>query len=317
VYKRNYNERTFETAFLEYGVMQELVRGTGRQMWFLHDPIEDNPEYTWENFEKNYLKTVAASLMHPMVHHYEVITWPTRVYKGVYPKRLQMADGMRAGQDMNGAKPIPRAYANRISAMIQMLGDMDSEDAGFETNDKKFAIFMADSGLYERTYPDNVLHSQGGVEEMNEKFISIIKKKREGIDAGQEEEALFHAIETDMAHFNDYVTSGPFPQFFSLALPLLKEGVPIRPIQFENLSRYAGYLDEYDAILLSYEWMKPQCEAEHEKIVSWVQNGGTLIYTGDGSSPYHEISAWWNTGKNCCREPAEHLFPVFHHAEIS
>ncbi|MBQ2433505.1 MAG: hypothetical protein II266_03665, partial [Clostridia bacterium] len=310
VYKRNYNERTFETAFLEYGVMQELVRGTGRRMWFLHDPIEDNPEYTWENFEKNYLKTVAASLMHPMVHHYEAITWPTRIIKGVYPKKLVITDGMRAGERMNEAKPIPRAYANRISAIIQMLGDMDSENTGFETYDPKFAIFMADSGLYERTYPDSVLHSEGGADGMNEKFISIIKKKRAGMDAHQEEEALFCEIETDEAHFNDYVTSGPFPQFFSMALPLLKEGVPIRPIQFENLSRYDGYLDEYRCILLSYEWMKPQNENEHEKIRQWVLNGGTLIYTGDGKSPYNGITAWWNKGKNHYAEPAEHLFEI-------
>ncbi len=53
VYRGRYAERTFETAFLEYGIMQELVRGTGRRMWFLHDPIEDNPEYTWENFPEN------------------------------------------------------------------------------------------------------------------------------------------------------------------------------------------------------------------------------------------------------------------------
>lgn len=308
VYKRNYNERTFETAFLEYGVMQELVRGTGRRMWFLHDPIEDNPEYTWENFEKNYLKTVAASLMHPMVHHYEVITWPTRVYKGVYPKKFVIENGIRGGKNLEGAKSIPRSYANRIAAMIQMLGDMDFEDAGFASDEKKFAVFMADSGLYERTYPDSVLHSSDGTEGMNERFISIIKKKRAGIDAGREEEALFNDIEKDEAHFNDYVTSGPFPQFFSMALPLLKEGLPIRPIQFENLSRYDHYLDEYKCILLSYEWMKPQSESEHEKIRKWIQNGGTLIYTGDGTSPYHRIPAWWNTGVNHYYEPAEHLF---------
>ena len=310
VYKRNYNERTFETAFLEYGIMQELVRGTGRRMWFLHDPIEDNPEYTWENFEKNYLKTVAASLMHPMVHNYEISPWPSRVFKGVYPKKRIVKEDMRGVRIPEGAKPIPRAYANRLAAVFQMLGDMDREDSGFETNEVKFAVFMADSGLYERTYPDTVLHSKGGVEEMNERFISIIKKKREGIDAGCEEEELFRKIETDEAYFNDYVTSGPFPQFFSLALPLLKEGIPIRPIQFENLSRYDHYLDEYDCILLSYEWMKPQSESEHEKIKQWIQNGGTLIYTGDGSSPYHKITAWWNTDKHHYEEPAEQLFEL-------
>lgn len=310
VYKRNYNERTFETAFLEYGIMQELVRGTGRRMWFLHDPIEDNPEYTWENFEKNYLKTVAASLMHPMVKHFEVSPWPSRVFKGVYPKKRIAADCLRAGENLEGAKPIPRAYANRLSAIFQMLGDMDSGDAGFETDDPKFAVFMADSGLYERTYPDSVLHSEAGVEGMNETFISIIQKKRAGIDPGNEEEKLFHKIETDEAHFNDYVTSGPFPQFFSMALPVLKAGIPIRPIQFENLSRYEKYLDEYKCILLSYEWMKPHCAQDHEKIHDWVKKGGTLVYTGDGSDPYHAISAWWNEGAYCYNDPAEHLFEI-------
>ena len=62
VYAGIYKERTFETAFLEYGIMQELVKGTGRRMWFLHDPIEDMPSYTWENYEYNYLKTAVGSL---------------------------------------------------------------------------------------------------------------------------------------------------------------------------------------------------------------------------------------------------------------
>ena len=46
VYEGVYKERTFETAYLEYGVMQELVKGTGRRMWFLNDPIEDLAGYT-------------------------------------------------------------------------------------------------------------------------------------------------------------------------------------------------------------------------------------------------------------------------------
>ncbi len=317
VYKRNYNERTFETAFLEYGVMQELVRGTGRRMWFLHDPIEDNPEYTWENFEKNYLKTVAASLMHPMVHHYEVSPWPTRVFKGIYPKKMIVTGGMRGGQNLEGAKPIPRSYANRLAAVFQMLGDMDSEDNGFESNDPKFAVFMADSGLYERSYPDSVPHSEDGAEGMNEKFISIIQKKRAGADASEEEEKLFKEIEKDEAHFNDYVTSGPFPQFFSMALPLLKSGIPVRPIQFENLSRYNHYLEEYKCILLSYEWMKPQSALDHETIADWVRRGGTLVYTGDGSDPYHTIRAWWNEDKFHYSDPAEHLFEILNVPFIS
>ena len=37
-------ERTFETAFLEYGVMQNLVRASGRRVWYENDPVEDDPE---------------------------------------------------------------------------------------------------------------------------------------------------------------------------------------------------------------------------------------------------------------------------------
>ncbi|MDF2566688.1 MAG: hypothetical protein K0R90_144 [Oscillospiraceae bacterium] len=69
VYEGVLKERTFETAFLEYGVMQELTRGTGRRMWFLHDPIEDNARHTWEDYRTNYYKTVCASLFHYDVHH--------------------------------------------------------------------------------------------------------------------------------------------------------------------------------------------------------------------------------------------------------
>ena len=49
-YEGETKERTFETAYLEYGVMQELVRGTNRRMWFLADPIEDNPRHDWNDY---------------------------------------------------------------------------------------------------------------------------------------------------------------------------------------------------------------------------------------------------------------------------
>ena len=35
-------QRTFETAFLEYGAMQNIVRASGKRVWYLNDPIEDN-----------------------------------------------------------------------------------------------------------------------------------------------------------------------------------------------------------------------------------------------------------------------------------
>ena len=45
--------RTFETPFLEYGAMQNLVRATGRSVWYLNDPVEDNPRYDWNDYRTN------------------------------------------------------------------------------------------------------------------------------------------------------------------------------------------------------------------------------------------------------------------------
>ena len=82
VYQGRAAERTFESAFLEYGVMQELVRGMGRRMWFLHDPVEDDPKHTWDDYRANYIRTLVASLLQPEVCHYEVAPWPSRVMLG-------------------------------------------------------------------------------------------------------------------------------------------------------------------------------------------------------------------------------------------
>ena len=57
VYAGQVAERTFETAYLEYGIAQDLTRGTDRRMWFLHDPIEDHPDRTWEDYLANYQRT--------------------------------------------------------------------------------------------------------------------------------------------------------------------------------------------------------------------------------------------------------------------
>ena len=60
-------ERTFENAFLEYSSLYNLTRGTDKRMWFLMDPLEDNPDRTMEDYHTNYEKTLVASLLFPEV----------------------------------------------------------------------------------------------------------------------------------------------------------------------------------------------------------------------------------------------------------
>ncbi len=45
MYEGKREERTFESAFLEYGAMMNIVRASGATVWFLNDPIEDNPRH--------------------------------------------------------------------------------------------------------------------------------------------------------------------------------------------------------------------------------------------------------------------------------
>src|SRR5690606_26614201 len=93
--------------------MQELVRATGRGMWFLHDPIEDNPRHTWSDYRSNYLSTVVASLLHPGVAAYEVCPWPRRVFQGEYPK-----------EDGSGKEGIPKHHATELMVVFNALREL-------------------------------------------------------------------------------------------------------------------------------------------------------------------------------------------------
>ena len=85
MYEGVFRERTFETAFLEYGAMQNLVRASHRLVWYLNDPVEDNPRHTWLDYRTNWQSTLTASLVQPEVWRYEVMPWPQRVFQGRHP----------------------------------------------------------------------------------------------------------------------------------------------------------------------------------------------------------------------------------------
>lgn len=300
-----YKERTFETAFLEYGIMQELVKGTGRRMWFLHDPIEDRLGYTWENYEYNYLKTLAASLLHPEIHHYEICPWPNRVFEGVYP-RIQpyLAQKDERSYPAPDAKTIPQHYSTLLSSMFQMLGDMDQPDYAFEGVNSGVGILMSDSGLFQRTMPDGIVTG----ESILDRLESLYHINDDPNEPKQDPELMARIASDDSALF-DFEQSDAFPSFFGMAMPLLKYGLPVRPVQLDNVKRFTGYLNDYKTLILSYEYMKPESPDINTALATWVMGGGSLIYIGDGSDPYHKVDLWWQrSGYN---DPAEHLFEMF------
>jgi len=269
VYEGVRKERTFETAYLEYGIMQELVRGTGRRVWFLHDPIEDNPNHTWTDYKQNYFRIVVASLLHPAVSHYEVCPWPRRVFEGAYPS--EDGGGARVG--------IPPKYATTLLIVMHALGNMDQETEPMEEASEGVGVLLADSAMFQRLKP--------GASERAAKYDGTDPAS---FEAAGDKELL------------------DFSPFYGLALPLLKHGIPIRPVQLDNVRRFAHYLQDYRVLLLSYEFMKPEYPDLHYALSGWVRGGGALIYVGDDSDPYHAVRAWWNEGGYKYKSPREHLF---------
>jgi hypothetical protein len=140
-YRGIVKERTFETAFLEYGAMHNLVRGTGRSVWFLNDPIEDNANHTWEDYKTNWESTLVASLFQPAVWQYEVAPWPERIFSGRYPRRAA------------NAKPIPAEYATELQTVFNALNNMKQTRLSWQGGNPSIGVLVSDSLMFQRGDP--------------------------------------------------------------------------------------------------------------------------------------------------------------------
>lgn len=247
VYCGQLKERTFETAFLEYGAMQNLVRATGRGVWYLNDPIEDNPNHDWEDYRRNWECTLTASLFQPEVSQFEVAPWPERIFGGTYPRSAKPEN----------RKAIPPAYATELQTVMNALNDMKQERVEWDCGTGGIGVLVSDSLMFERGEPA--------------------------------------PSDTHMGHF------------YGLAMPLLKRGIPVTPVQLENVT-VPNYLDGFKVLLLSYQGMKPLSADVHSELADWVGRGGVLVVCDDDSDPFNSVREWWNSGGRNYHTPREHLF---------
>lgn len=148
-------ERTFETAFLEYGAMQNLVRATGRRVWYLNDPVEDNPRHDWADYRRNWEATLTASLLQPEVWRYEVAPWPERAFGGQYPR-----DAPRERR-----KGMPPDYATELQIVMNALNDMRQERLAWRCGTRGIGMLVSDSLMFQREQPvpsdPNMAHVYG------------------------------------------------------------------------------------------------------------------------------------------------------------
>ncbi|MBR5612731.1 MAG: hypothetical protein IKW43_06275, partial [Bacteroidaceae bacterium] len=100
-----------------------------------------------------------------------------------------------------------------------------------------------------------------------------------------------------------------FSNFFGLALPLLKRGVPVSITHLEN-SGYADTWKDVKVLLMTYSNMKPLDPKTHQDLADWVKQGGIIVYSGRDNDPYQNVLEWWNQNGNTYTAPSQHLFQL-------
>ncbi|MBO4547911.1 MAG: hypothetical protein J5758_01720 [Abditibacteriota bacterium] len=257
VYNGVQKERTFESAFCEYGVLDNLIRSTGKRMYYLNDPVEDNPDYCWEDYKKNYESTLVASLLWTDVYHYEVMPWASRVFTGSYPARNLNSLGPGKNASDIPRETIPETYAAELMAISMELNKMNQKSIEWDCGTRELGILVSDTMMFQRMDPSP--------------------------------------------------SDSAFGSFFGMAMPLIKRGMPVAPVQLENVN-IKDYLKPYKVLFVTYEGMKPPREDIHTALADWVKDGGVLVFVDDDRDPYNKVKEWWNSDGKSYSCPRKHLF---------
>ena len=95
--------------------------------------------------------------------------------------------------------------------------------------------------------------------------------------------------------------------FYGMAIPLLKNGIPVETVHMENLY-HPNTLKGIKVLIMSYANMKPLSAQYHDALSNWVKKGGVLIYYGRDNDPFQNVKEWWNTNGLTYQAPSEDLF---------
>ena len=247
-------ERTFETAFLEYGQMQNMVRASGRRMYFLNDPIEDNANHSWDDYRTNWESTLVASLLQGDIWHYEIMPWPERIWNDKYPVK-EASQRPPGPVEKTG---IPASYETELQSVINSLGQMKQPSVKWEASGTNgVGVLVSDSLMFERGDPTP--------------------------------------------------SDGRLGSFYGLAMPLIKHGIPVVPVQLESSIVRDDFLSPYKVLVLTYEGQKPPSPAIHAALAKWVRAGGALVFIDRDGDPYNKVREWWNQGGSNYATPRQHL----------
>jgi len=128
----------FASAYSLYDYFTQLTVGTDKKLWLLVDPVEDDPNHTWDAFKEWYEHCIVAMLLMPGIDSYEIMPWPDRIFL--------------PGYETGGGTPAPEKFRMEILTISQTLQDVPK--GGKWLVDKKskptegIAIAISDSAMY-------------------------------------------------------------------------------------------------------------------------------------------------------------------------
>jgi len=348
VYRGIRKQRTFEAAYCEYAACVAIVRGTDKQLWQLADPIEDSPQYCWDDYRANWERTVVASLLVAESERFEIMPWPRRVFTRSYPTinlsplPLQpLLDGYLKRLQAQGADELLADSRRAIAAFAEFYTEQGEEsrretlgfaDLADRTEELRFGDVWGTIGGFYRHL--SLWEDQEQAQRLRDAMAAFYRNatdQRSFIPQpyATELQIVFNAL-ADMHWPADqewirgqmgiglaisdtlmYQRGDPSPSdadmssLYGLAMPLLKRGVALSMVQLERAAD-AGYLQDVDVLLVTYEGQKPPSAQVHRALADWVQQGHALLLFGMGDA-YDSVREWWNEDGLVYARPQEHL----------
>ncbi len=342
VYAGIRKQRTFEAGYCEYAACAAMLRGTGKKLWQLADPIEDDPNFCWDDYRINWECTVAASLLVPDSENFEIMPWPRRIFMHSYPtvnlgtlplglllegylKRLQAGGKEKLLAQTNRAihsfldftqgsqRPGENDPSTRLSGLLfsdvwRYLDDYYKQLASWEDQGDAQRLRDALSAFY-----FNAAGERAAIPESYATELQIVFNALPDLSWPGETRWLYGQTGVGLAISDTlmYQRDEPAPSdadmssLYGLAMPLVKNSTALEMVQLERVTD-PGTLDHLRVILVTYEGQKPTSPQVHQALAEWVQKGNALILFGAGDA-YDTVREWWNQNGRDYPRPQDHL----------
>jgi hypothetical protein len=131
----------FENSWLMYSYFANLLEGQPeKSLYLLADPVEDDPGFSWPEYEKWYKSGLAASLLFPQARGFEVMPWPDRIYL--------------PGAATAGGVPAPPSYLTQLSNLAGTLRDIPATGAmEWSGGSRGIGVLTLDTMMWQRGGP--------------------------------------------------------------------------------------------------------------------------------------------------------------------